>query len=124
MNDKRRMINVFGCAINGLRLMVRTQRNAKIHLIGTIAVVFAGFALRVSESDWCWLIASIAAVWTAEAINTSIEALTDLISPEFHPAAGMAKDVAAGAVLVAATGAAIIGITVLRPYMFGKFLWH
>lgn len=124
MNENRQMINVLRCAINGLHLMFVTQRNAKIHLFGTIAVVLAGIALQVGNSDWCWLIASIAAVWTAEAINTSIEALTNLVSPEFHPAAGMAKDVAAGAVLVAATGATIIGITVFRPYVLGILIWH
>lgn len=65
--------------------------------------------------EWCWIVLAVMSVWTAEALNTAFEFLTDVASPNFHPIAEKAKDVAAGAVLVSATGAAIIGILVFWP---------
>lgn len=120
MNGERRLTEVFGNAMNGLWLVILTQRNAKIHLVGTIAVIISGVALQVSDSDWRWLIAAIVSVWAFEAINTSLEELTDLVSPGFHPVAGRVKDIAAAAVLIAATGAAIIGCTVFGRHLIGN----
>jgi diacylglycerol kinase (ATP) len=67
--------------------------------------------------EWCWMTLAIIGVWLAEALNTAIEFLTDLVSPEFHPLAGKAKDVAAGAVLIAAIGAGVIGMFVFGPHL-------
>jgi diacylglycerol kinase (ATP) len=71
--------------------------------------------------EWCWMTLAIIGVWLAEALNTAIEFLTDLVSPEFHPLAGKAKDVAAGAVLIAAIGAGVIGMFVFGPHLLMMF---
>jgi diacylglycerol kinase len=73
--------------------------------------------LRISRSDWCWIILAVSIVWTAEALNTAFEFLADAASPDFHPLVRDAKDVAAGAVLITALAAAIIGVIVLLPYV-------
>lgn len=102
-------------AMRGIRTMVATQQNAWIHAVATVVVVTAGAFLGLTWPDWCWIVLAIMAVWTAEALNTAFEFLTDVASPNFHPIAEKAKDVAAGAVLVSAVGAAIIGILVFWP---------
>lgn len=107
----------FGFAFAGLAWMVRTQGNARIHALATVIVAIAGLALRVSGNDWLWLIAAMAMVWISEALNTALEQLCDVVSPGRHEAIRRAKDVAAGAVLVAAMAAAAIGLTVLWPYV-------
>jgi diacylglycerol kinase (ATP) len=104
-------------ALAGLWLMLRTQHNAWVHLAATVAVAAAGFALDISAEDWRWLIVAIALVWIAEALNTAFEHLCDVVSPEFHPSVKHAKDIAAGAVLVCAAGAAVIGVMVFWPYL-------
>ena len=102
-------------AIQGIRTMLRTQHNAWIHAAATVAVAVTGAVLRLSASEWCWIVLAIVSVWTAEALNTAFEFLTDVASPEFHPLAGKAKDVAAGAVLISAIGAMIIAAIVFFP---------
>jgi diacylglycerol kinase (ATP) len=96
--------------------MLRSQRNAWVHALATVVACVAGFVFGLSRSEWCWIVLAIVAVWTAEALNTALEFLTDLASPNFHPIAGKAKDVAAGAVLLAAVGSVIIGLIVFSPY--------
>jgi diacylglycerol kinase (ATP) len=95
--------------------MLATQQNAWIHAAATVIVVSAGFALSLSLAEWCWIVLAIVSVWTAEALNTAFEFLTDVASPNFHPIAEKAKDVAAGAVLLAAAGAVVIGLLVFGP---------
>src|SRR5215204_5025670 len=104
-------------AVRGIGVMVRSQHNAWLHAAATVAVVALGLGLGVSAADWCWLVLAMMAVWTAEALNTAFEFLTDVASPTFHPVAGKAKDVAAGAVLIAAAGSAVIGLLVLGPHL-------
>ena len=101
--------------------MVHCQHNAWIHATVTVVVVVAGFALRVSRADWCWIVLAISIVWTAEALNTAFEFLADAASPEFHPLVRDAKDVAAGAVLVTAIAATIIGVIIFWPHVAGLF---
>jgi len=110
-------IRSFKVAFNGIWIMLKTQQNAWIHLVATIVVVIAGFLLNVSGSEWCWLILAIMVVWSTEALNTALELLADVASPEFHPLVKKAKDVAAGAVLISAIGAVAIGLIVLGPYV-------
>jgi diacylglycerol kinase (ATP) len=110
-------IRSFKVAFRGIWTMLLTQHNAWIHLIATIGVVTAGFLLDVSSSEWCWLILAIIVVWSTEALNTALELLADVTSPEFHPLVKKAKDVAAGAVLISAIGAAAIGLIILGPYI-------
>lgn len=107
----------FGCAFRGLGFLVRTQANARIHAAATVLVVVAGFALRISPSEWCAILAASGLVWLGEGLNTAIETLTDLVSPGPHPLAGRAKDVAAGAVLCAALAAFVIGAVVFLPHI-------
>ena len=106
------------CAFNGLGLVFRSQDSARIQLIAALAVVVLGVLLRVSAPEWCALVLAMALVLTAEALNTSIELIVDLASPEFHVLAGRAKDVAAGAVLIAALGSVAIGLLVFVPHVW------
>ena len=105
------------CALHGIRIMVQSQQNAWIHAAATLLVTIAGLVLRLSLAEWCWIVLAIVAVWTAEALNTAFEFLTDVASPSFHPIAGNAKDVAAGAVLISALGSVVIGVLVLGPHV-------
>ena len=97
--------------------MMRSQHNAWLHAAATVSVCVAALCLQVSRIEWCLIVLSIIAVWTAEGFNTALECLTDLASPELHPLAGRAKDVAAGAVLITAIGAATVGAVVFAPYV-------
>lgn len=110
----------FGYAASGLRQLVAREHNAWIHLTATITAAAAGLALRLSTSDWCWLVVAAALVWMAEAVNTAVEALCDHLHPGVHPAIGRVKDLAAGAVLVAATGAALIGALTFLPRLLER----
>jgi len=101
--------------------MVRCQHNAWIHAAATAFAIVAGFLLHVSTTDWCWIIVAISVVWTAEALNTAFEFLADAASPKFHPLVRDAKDVAAGAVLVTAIAAALIGAIIFWPHVAGLF---
>lgn len=96
--------------------MISSQHNAWIHAFATVVVVLTGLYLRLTKAEWCWIILAIISVWTAEALNTAFEFLTDVASPEFHPLAEKAKDVAAGAVLIAAIGSVFIGLIILGPH--------
>jgi diacylglycerol kinase (ATP) len=107
----------FRRAIAGILRMIRCQHNAWIHAAVTLAVLTTAFLLRVSAADWCWIILAISIVWTAEALNTAFEFLADAASPEFHPLVRDAKDVAAGAVLLTAIAAAVIGVIIFWPYL-------
>ena len=103
--------------------MLRSQHNAWIHAVATVAVIGTGVFFGISRIEWCWIVLAIVAVWTAEALNTALEFLTDVASPDFHPIAGQAKDVAAGAVLIAAIGSVIIGVLVLGPHVLRWLGW-
>lgn len=116
----RRRLESFGHALRGLRLLLVSQPNARIHAAVTVIVVVMGWAVGVGRSDWLWLLAAIALVWVAEALNTALELLADAASPDPHPLIGRVKDVAAGAVLIAAVAAAGIGLLVLVPHLFGS----
>ncbi len=105
----------FRSALAGMRVLVGSQRNAWIHVAATIAVVALGLYLGLSAPQWALVTVAAASVWTAEAINTAFELLADAVAPEFDPLIGKAKDVAAGAVLIAAIGAAAIGLLVFVP---------
>jgi diacylglycerol kinase (ATP) len=107
----------FGHALSGLGLMLRTQHNAWIHLAATALVVALGFWLGIAPRDWRWIVLAIALVWVAEIVNTAFEHLCDVVQPDLHVSVKSAKDVAAGAVLVAAMAATVIGGLVFLPYL-------
>jgi diacylglycerol kinase (ATP) len=102
-------------AVRGIGIMIASQHNAWLHAVATVLVVALGLFFGLSRFEWCWIVLAIGSVWMAEAFNTALEFLTDVASPEFHPIAGKAKDVAAGAVLLAAIGAVVIGVLVFWP---------
>jgi diacylglycerol kinase len=108
------------CALTGIRVMIASQHNAWIHALATVLVVTVGIHFHLSRAEWCWIILAIVSVWTAEALNTAFEFLTDVASPAFHPLAAKAKDVAAGAVLLTALGAAAIGFLILGPHVLAQ----
>jgi diacylglycerol kinase (ATP) len=109
-------IRSFGYAFNGIFIMLQSQHNAWIHALATILTCAAGFLFGLNRSEWCWIVLAIISVWTAEALNTAFEFLADAASPEYHPLVRKAKDVAAGAVLITAIGAAVIGVLVIGPH--------
>ncbi|MBS1798018.1 MAG: diacylglycerol kinase family protein [Acidobacteria bacterium] len=113
-------------ALSGIQTMLRSQRNAWIHSFATALVLIFGVYCGLTNFEWCWIVLAAIVVWTAEALNTAFEFLTDVASPEFHPLAAKAKDVAAGAVLIAAIGSVVIGLLVFGPHLstLGKILWQ
>jgi diacylglycerol kinase (ATP) len=111
----KKRIQSFGFAFKGIATLFRTQPNARIHLLAMSAVTVAGYLLKVSTSEWCFIVLAFTMVLAAEAFNTAVEFVVDLASPDYHHLAGMAKDVAAAAVLITAIGAASIGIIVFLP---------
>jgi len=110
-------IKSFRYAFIGLWTLLKTQQSAWCHAAVTIAVVFVGSYFGLSQSEWCWLVLAMVAVWTAEAFNTSIEFLSDVASPDYHPLIKNAKDVAAAGVLITVIGAISIGVLTLGPYI-------
>lgn len=108
----------FRRAVVGIIFMLRTQVHARWHFLATVIIIIIGLVLKVGRHDWLALIIAMAIVWTAEAINTAIESACDAITKEKHPLIGHAKDVAAGAVLIASIFAAIIGAVVFVPKFF------
>jgi diacylglycerol kinase len=106
----------FVYAGRGLRVMFLTQHNAWVHGVATAGVIGGGFVFGVARTEWLLLILAIVSVWTAESLNTAFEFLCDVAQPDFHPLVAKAKDVAAGAVLIAALGATAIGVLVFFPY--------
>ena len=111
-------IRAFGHAIVGLAHVFKTQHAMWFHSCTAACVVIAGFYFKVSSTDWRWLTLAITLVWGAETMNTAVEIVCDAVSLDHNPLIGKSKDVAAGAVLVAAIGAAIIGILTFWPYLF------
>jgi diacylglycerol kinase (ATP) len=127
MNEAKRPFEFTGrirsskYAFAGLMRMTRCQHNAWIHLAATGAAIALGVFLKLSRYEWCWIVLAIAIVWTAEALNTAFEFLADAASPNFHPTVKDAKDVAAGAVLITAIAAVIIGAIVFWPHVATLF---
>ena len=118
MKPARGMHFSFNCAIEGILWAARTQRHMRYHCIVAVGVLLAGLIFKVSALEFILLVFAIVLVLFAELVNTACEALVDLVSPEFHPMARRVKDVAAGAVLLASVGAAIVGYLILAGYVF------
>ena len=118
----KQRLDSFKYAFNGIRELIRSQPNAKIHLFLALLAIIAGFYFQVSLCEWCILTLCICSVLTAEAFNTALEYLTDLVSPEYHVLAGKVKDVAASAVLITAIAAFICGLIIFIPKIISHFL--
>lgn len=110
-------IRSFRHAVDGIVLMLRSQHNAWLHAVASATVLLSGALCRLSARGFCWLVIAIMSVWTAEALNTALEFLADVASPEFHPLAKKAKDVAAGAVLISAAGSVVIALLIFGPHI-------
>jgi diacylglycerol kinase len=111
----RSRIRSFRHAFTGAWYVIRTQKNAWIHMLIMIIVIILAAWLRLSLFDWSVLVVAIGIVWLAEFLNTSIEAIVDLVSPQRHPLAKVSKDVSAAAVLITAMTAILVGILLLGP---------
>jgi diacylglycerol kinase (ATP) len=104
-------------ALAGIAVMLRTQHNAWLHLGATALVVAAGIGFGISAEDWRWLVVAVVLVWVSEGMNTAFEHLCDVVSPDFHASVKVSKDIAAGAVLITAIGAAVLGALIFVPYL-------
>ena len=110
-------VKSFGYAIAGIVHLIRREHNAWIHLLATVVVITLGCYHSVASADWALLVLAITLVWSAEGMNTAVELLANAVTQEQNPLIGQAKDVAAGAVLLAAIGAAVIAGLVFYPYL-------
>jgi diacylglycerol kinase len=118
--QSRSRIAAFRHAFSGWWYVLRTQRNAWIHALATLAAIVLGSWLSIDRSDWAVLLLAIGLVWLAEFLNTALEAVVDLASPKMHPLARVGKDVGAAGVLISAATAAVIGLLVLGPPLLDK----
>ena len=117
----KRLIRSFGFAFNGLYLLVKTQRNAQIHLVATLLVIALGCYVGLSTVEWALILLCIGLVVLAEALNSSIEFLADFVTEAHHEKIKKSKDLAAGGVLAAAIIAATIGCLILVPKIMEIF---
>lgn len=111
----KKRLQSFVYAARGIRFFFKTQANAQIHCMVTILTVILGFVLKLSQSEWIAIVIVTGLVLVAEAINTALEELVNFVSPDYHKQAGIVKDVAAGAVLLAALAAFTIGLIIFLP---------
>lgn len=109
----------FKYAFNGIRLLITQEHNAWIHCFAAVCVVIAGCYFGLSQTEWIAVVIVIGAVLAAEAVNSAIEALADLVSPEYNEAIKRTKDLAAGAVLLMAIAAAVVGGIIFLPRVMG-----
>ena len=114
--------SAFGHAFRGWWYVLKTQQNAWIHSLFATAVVIVGLWVGLKPFDWAVIVLTIAMVFTAEFINTAIEAVVDLASPVHHPLAKVGKDVGAGAVLVAALAGIVIGLLIIGPPLWARLI--
>jgi diacylglycerol kinase (ATP) len=112
-------LNSFRYAINGLRILFKEEHNARIHLLAAILAIFFGFYFGISAMEWIALIIVIGLVFILEAVNTALENLADVVSPGKNEKIGVVKDLGAGAVLVSALLAVVVGLIIFLPKVWG-----
>lgn len=112
---KYRFVRSLLFALQGVRQVFMTEANMRIHLVFTALVIICGFIFKISVTEWMFCLMSFGWVISMEMMNTAIEKYVDFVTPEFHTAAGHAKDIAAGAVLISALFAAIVGLVIFVP---------
>ncbi len=117
----RQRFNSFKYALEGVMELIKSQTNFKIHLVAASIAIFLGWFFAIEKWEWCFTIFAIVLVLSAEAFNTGLEYITDLVSPDYHLLAKKTKDVAAGGVLIAAIGAAAIGTIIFLPRLIQYF---
>lgn len=111
----RRLIKSFGYAVSGITYVIKTQNNFRIHLLLTLLSWLAGWYFNITGTEWLAIVLASGLVLVTEMINTSIELLVDLVSPDYHVKAGRIKDIAAAAVMLAAGIAVIVGALIFIP---------
>ena len=117
-NGLYKRIKSFGYAFKGMFELIKSEPNARIHLVATIGVVGAGLFFRISGTEWCLVMLSIALVWAAEGFNTVVEKIVNHLFPEYNETARIVKDISAGAVLFCAIAAFGCGLIIFLPKIF------
>ena len=118
VEKSKKLINSFKYAIQGILSSFKTERNMKIHIFIMILVIITGLILKINKYEWIACILCFAIVISGELFNTAIETVVDMVMPYKNDKAKIAKDIAAGAVLVLAIGAAIVGVIIFVPKIF------
>ncbi|GAA4203399.1 diacylglycerol kinase family protein [Pedobacter jeongneungensis] len=111
-------IKSFKYAFNGLKLFFMTEHNGRVHLFAAIVAIGLSFYLKISGMEWIAILSVISAVFVAEILNSAVEKLADVVSPDYHPKIKIVKDLAAAAVLVTAFLAVAVGVIVFIPKLF------
>ncbi len=117
---RRGLRDSFSYAIRGINYAVAAGRNMKIHLLAAVLAIWTGYWLGIDRLEWVIIIITIFMVLAAETMNTALEKTVDLVTQKYHPLAMHAKNTAAGAVLLTAINAVIVGILIFGPYLLGK----
>lgn len=117
----KRLFKSFGYALNGIYRMIIREQNAKVHILVACCVIVAGFYFRISAIEWIAIVISISGVLAAEIFNTSIETLSDKVSPEYSQSIKQVKDFAAGGVLIVAIAAVVVGLIIFVPKIIAYF---
>ena len=120
-NPKSRIVDSFGFAFAGLRYCLRTQRNFRIHIAVAVLGTIAGLILGLGLIEWAVFATMVVMVLAAEMVNTMVESLVDLVTTEYHPLAKVAKDIAAGIVLLTAMASVIVGLLIFGPRLLALF---
>ena len=115
--DFKKQIRSFGYAWKGIRSVTGKEQNLSFHLIAAICVAATGFICDITQTEWMIVTLCIGVVIAAELFNSAIERIVDLVSPQHQPLAGQIKDIAAGAVLICALTAMIVGLIIFVPYL-------
>lgn len=114
------LLTSFRCAFEGLWEALRTQRNLRIHFFIAFVTILAGIVLQLTAIEWALITLTIGGMFVAELFNTVVEATIDLITDRYHPLAKRAKDISAGAVLVAAIVSVIVGLLIFGPRLLNR----
>lgn len=114
MKPKKRSVGL-SFALNGLKEVIKSEKNFQVHLLMIVLVIFTGFVLKVSLSEWLTLTIVIGMVLISEIVNSAIEEMIDYIKPEIHPSAKVIKDMGAGGVLIAVIVSIIVGLIIFSP---------
>ena len=121
-HTRQSLLKSFQHAFEGIIHTIKKERNIKIHLSFMCAVILCGFYFHITKIEWMICLILFALVLSLELVNTAIEAVVDLASPDIHPLAKLSKDAAAGAVLISAIISAIIGLMIFIPYIISLSL--
>jgi diacylglycerol kinase len=121
MSKRHSTVDSFGYAVDGFKEALRNEPNIRVHLVIAVAVIALAYFLQVSQTEWVILLFTVAFVLILELVNTTLEAIVDIVSPRRHPKAKLAKDVAAAAVFISALLALVIGGLIFIPRLWPLF---